>query len=84
MAKASPWIVYLLECADGTLYIGSTTDIKRRLSEHNSSPKGASYTKSRRPVVLRYSEAHASRSEAQKQEAALKKLSRSEKLKLGR
>ena len=80
--KNTPYFVYLLECADGTFYCGSTTDLERRLDEHNTSLKGASYTRGRRPVTLRYSEICASRSDAQKREAQLKKLTRKEKEKL--
>lgn len=72
------WTVYLLECADGTFYIGSTTDLERRLKEHNS-PKGAKYTKTRQPVIVRYQEDAPDRSRAQAREAALKKLTRAQK-----
>jgi putative endonuclease len=71
-----PYIVYILECADGTYYTGSTTDIVRRLREHNSSGRGARYTKSRRPVVLKYAEELRSLSEARSREAEIKRLSR--------
>ena len=74
--------VYILKCADGTLYVGSTTDVKRRVDEHNSSSKGAKYTKARRPVQLMHAEIFENRSEAQKREAVLKKLTRKEKLTL--
>ncbi len=77
-----PYFVYLLTCADGTLYGGVTTDIERRLREHNGSPRGAKYTKARRPVALAYVEECASRSEAQKRESALKALTRAQKLEL--
>lgn len=70
------WHVYILECADGTLYTGSTNDLARRVREHNESPLGAKYTKARRPVTLRYESAHKSRSEALKEEARIKALSR--------
>lgn len=73
------YYVYLLECADGTLYTGSTTDVERRLTEHNESPKGAGYTKSRRPVKLLYSEDCGTQSEAQKREYTIKQLTRSQK-----
>ena len=46
--------VYIVECSDGTYYTGYTTDVKRRLKEHNESPKGAKYTRARRPVTLCY------------------------------
>ncbi len=71
--------VYILECADSTLYIGSTTDLGRRLHEHNTAKNGAHYTKIRRPVTLRYSEELSTLSEARSREAALKRLSRIEK-----
>ncbi len=74
--------IYIIECADGTLYTGWTTDVKRRVEEHNSSKKGAKYTKVRRPVVLKYTEAFDTKSEAQKREYILKQLTRLEKLKL--
>ena len=73
----------MLECSDGTLYTGITTDIERRLDEHNNSPKGAKYTRARRPVALVYSEELESRSEASKREYFIKhKMSRKEKLEL--
>jgi len=73
--------VYLLRCADDTLYCGYTNDLEGRLSVHNSG-QGAKYTKSRRPVRLVYSERFFTKSEALKRECAIKKLSRTEKLKL--
>ncbi len=76
------YYVYLLRCADGTLYTGVTTDIERRLVEHNESSKGAAYTKARRPVTLAYVEEWEGRSQAQIREAEIKKYSRKEKLKL--
>ncbi len=80
----SAYVVYLLKCADGTFYAGVTTDIARRVIEHNSSSKGAKYTKARRPVKLVYKETCASRSEAQKREHVIRTLSRVEKLTLAR
>lgn len=74
-----PWFVYILTCADGTLYTGVTTDLDRRLLEHNESDKGAKYTRARRPSVLSYAEPFESRSEACVREAELKKLTREEK-----
>ena len=76
------WYVYILTCADGTLYTGVTTDLTRRLEEHNTSPKGAKYTRVRRPVTLAHTEAFTTRSEACIREAAIKKLSREEKARL--
>jgi putative endonuclease len=75
------WYIYIVECSDGTLYTGITTDINRRLLEHNSG-RGAKYTTNRRPVVLRASFEAKNRSEASKEEYRIKKLSRLEKLKL--
>lgn len=74
--------VYILECADTTYYIGSTSDLDRRLIEHNTSKRGAHYTKIRRPVVLRYREEVETLGAARKREAVLKKLKREEKEKL--
>jgi len=75
------WHVYILECGDGTLYTGITNDLKRRVEEHNAGT-GAKCTRSRLPVKLVYSERKRNRSYASKREAAIKSLSRSEKLKL--
>ncbi|MEA3331710.1 MAG: GIY-YIG nuclease family protein [Campylobacterota bacterium] len=76
------YFVYIVECSDRTLYTGIATDIKRRLDEHNSSDKGAKYTKTRRPVKLKYSEKLENRSTASKRERAIKKLTREKKLEL--
>ncbi|MBP7741310.1 MAG: GIY-YIG nuclease family protein [Candidatus Pacebacteria bacterium] len=76
------WYVYMVECADGTLYSGVTTDVERRIKEHNDSPKGAKYTRAKRPVVLVYTETCVDRTEATRREYTLKQLSRDEKLKL--
>jgi len=76
------YYVYLLTCADDTFYCGITTDLERRIREHNHSLLGAKYTKGRRPVVLVYSKKYKDRSEASKEEARIKKLSREEKDKL--
>ena len=76
------YVVYLLKCADGTFYTGVTTDMARRLVEHNEGVKGAKYTKARRPVTVAYQEAASSRSEAQKREYVLRHLSRVEKQRL--
>ena len=74
--------LYILKCADKTLYTGITTDLKRRVVEHNSSKLGAKYTSSRRPVKLVYSKRFKNRSVASKEEARIKKLKRSDKLNL--
>jgi putative endonuclease len=78
----SSYVVYILECADTTLYVGSTNDLEKRLYAHNTLKSGAHYTKIRRPVVLKYSETVASLGEARAREAELKHLSRREKLDL--
>ena len=70
----SSWYVYMVECIDGTLYTGITTDTRRRVIEHNTSIKGAKYTRARRPVTLVHTECFASRSEACVREAGIKKL----------
>ena len=75
------WYVYMLRCGDGSLYTGSTTDVERRLREHQGST-GARYTRSRPPVTLAYAEEAPDRSAAQRREAAIKKLPRAQKLKL--
>ncbi len=76
---AGGWFVYLLRCADGSYYTGITTDLERRLREHNGSPRGARYTRSRRPVSLVYSEPCADRSAACRRECQLRRLPRSAK-----
>lgn len=73
----------MVQCADSSLYTGITTELERRVKEHNESQKGAKYTKVRRPVHLVYSEKYADRSSASKREYEIKKkMSREEKLKL--
>ncbi len=74
--------LYLLHCADGTLYTGITVDLSRRIQEHNSTKLGAKYTRPRRPVRLVYSQRFRTRATAQRAEHRLKKLSRREKLEL--
>ena len=76
------WKVYIVECADGTYYTGITTDIERRILEHNYSFKSAKYTRSRRPVRLVYEESHADRSLASKREYQIKKMKRKDKVSL--
>lgn len=77
---SAAWHVYLLACADGTLYTGVTTDLERRIRQHNGElTGGAKYTACRRPVTLCWSDTAATRSMAQKREAAIKSLSRSQK-----
>ena len=77
----SDWSVYLLRCADGTLYCGWTNRLEERVRAHNEG-KGAKYTKSRRPVELVYYEAFATKEEAMRREAAIKQMTRKEKLAL--
>ena len=76
------YFVYILQCADQTLYTGITTDLDRRIKEHNNSKLGAKYTKVRRPVKLVYSQSFTNRSEASKEESRIKKLSRQQKFNL--
>ncbi len=77
------YYVYMVKCADETLYTGISTELERRIEEHNSSDKGSKYTRVRRPVSLVYSEKHSDRSAASKREYEIKKkMSRAEKLKL--
>ena len=76
------YFTYIVRCSDSTLYTGITTDLARRLDEHNNSTKGAKYTRIRRPVKLVYSEKYEDRSSASKREYAIKKLSREKKLAL--
>jgi putative endonuclease len=77
----STWCVYILRCGDRTLYTGITADLEGRLAAH-SDGTASKYTRARLPVRLVYREFHPSRSSASKREAAIKKLSRSEKLAL--
>lgn len=76
------YFVYILECSDHTFYTGITTNLDRRIKEHNSSKLGAKYTKARRPVKLIYSKEFNNRSEASIEEARIKKLSKIEKYNL--
>ncbi len=72
---------YMVQCGDGTLYTGYTTDVVRRTQEHNRG-KGAKYTRSRLPVSLVYYEVHETKTDAMRREYDLKQLTRVEKLKL--
>ncbi len=74
------YFVYILECSDHTFYTGITTNLDRRVKEHNNSKLGAKYTKVRRPVKLIYSKEFNNRSEALIEEARIKKLTRTEKI----
>lgn len=72
--------VYILECADMSLYIGSTIDLDKRIHQHNHASSGAHYTKIRRPVVLKYTEICTSFAQARAREAELKRFTRAEKI----
>ena len=77
------YYVYMVKCADDTLYTGIATELDRRIEEHNISDKGAKYTRVRRPVELVYSETYPDRSAASKREYEIKKkMTRAEKLAL--
>lgn len=78
---ADEWHVYIVRCADSTLYTGVTTEITRRLAEHNRG-EGAKYTRARLPVELVHLEAAASRSAACKREAEIKKMPKKSKERL--
>ena len=77
----SAYVVYILRCGDGTLYTGCTNDLERRLAAH-SSGKGAKYTRARLPVELVYQEPAPDKSQALRREAAIKALTRQQKLSL--
>jgi putative endonuclease len=73
------YFVYILECADKTLYTGSTNDIEKRVISHNTQKTGAKYTKSRRPVKLIYQETFETKGEALTRENQIKQLTRKQK-----
>jgi len=73
------YFVYIVRCNDDTLYTGITTDVIRRIDEHNGDKKGAKYTKMRQPVKLVYSAKFSDRSSASKEEIRIKKLSKKQK-----
>jgi len=81
MTSSKVWFLYVLRCVDDTLYCGVTTDVQRRLHEHNNSARGAKYTSTRRPVELVWTREYSSRSIAQSAEYKFKKLSRNQKIK---
>jgi len=76
------FFTYILECSDGTYYVGSTNDLEKRLNQHNTSKSGAHYTKIRRPVILKYKETFPTLKEARQREYEIKKLRREKKLAL--
>jgi len=82
LEKEEFYSLYILECADNTLYTGIAKEVNKRVDDHNNSPKGAKYTKARLPVRLVYEEKHRSKSAALKREIVVKKMSRSQKEKL--
>lgn len=73
------WFVYILKCSDNTFYTWTTTDLDRRVMEHNTSIKSAKYTRMRRPVELIFSKILSSKSEACKEEYRIKQLNRKQK-----
>lgn len=76
--KNPKWTVYIMRCADGTLYTGITTDLKRRLAQHNAGT-ASKYTRARRPVVVAYRQTAKAHGDALRRELAIKKLSRAAK-----
>jgi putative endonuclease len=76
------YYTYILECADGSFYVGCTNNLDRRLKQHNDSKWGAHYTKIRRPVELKYSETFADLKTARRREAEIKSWRREKKLEL--
>ncbi|WP_348542136.1 DUF429 domain-containing protein [Sulfurimonas sp. C5] len=82
ITPVSKWKVYIVKCSDDTLYTGITTDLEKRVDEHNHSTKGAKYTKVRRPVELVYYENRTDRVDASKREYEIKQMNRQEKLEL--
>lgn len=83
MSTPGDWYVYILECADGSLYTGVARDLERRLRQHNGELIGGPrYTRGRRPVNLLWSAPAGDRSVAQQREAAIKNLSREAKLEM--
>jgi putative endonuclease len=75
-----PWSLYLVRCSDGTLYTGITTDVERRVREHNGRGRGAKYTSKRQPVTLVYHRLVGTRVEALTEERRVKKFTRARKL----
>lgn len=76
------FFVYILKCSDETYYVGCTSNLEKRLIQHNSHKKGAHYTKIRRPVILVYSETFSTLLEARGREAEIKRWKRGDKEKL--
>lgn len=82
MTQINTWTIYFLRCNDNSLYTGITTDINRRLHQHNNTKLGAKYTRARRPVVLVYSETAVDKSTASKREYQLRTLTKKQKEKI--
>ena len=80
--EALKYSVYILECADGTFYVGCTNNLERRLKQHNESKSGAHYTKIRRPVTVKHRETFSDLKTARRREAELKRWRRDQKLAL--
>jgi len=76
------YLAYILECVDGSLYVGCTNNLEKRLKQHNESKQGAHYTKIRRPVILKYSEKFETLKEARQRETEIKSWRREKKLAL--
>jgi putative endonuclease len=76
------WFIYIVRCTDNTLYTGITTNLERRIDEHNNGDVGAKYTRSRRPVKMVYHERAENRSQASRREYQIKKMSLQNKLKM--
>lgn len=81
MEEMKQWVLYILECKDGTLYTGITNDLVHRIAAHEAG-KGAKYTRGRGPVKLRYVEECTDMSQALQREYRVKKLTRQEKIQL--
>ena len=75
-----PYLVYILKCADATLYTGITNNLERRVWKHNNSKEGAAYTRARRPVSVLYTEEFPTKGGAMKRELEIKKYTRADKL----
>lgn len=76
------WFVYIIKASDERLYTGITTDVERRFKEHGNPAKGARFFRGRKPMEVLYTENHPDRSSALQREAAIKRLSRAEKIDL--
>ena len=76
---SNSWFVYVVRCSDNSLYTGITTEVERRVNEHNHSKSGARYTKTRRPVILEHVEQFSNRAQASRREWEIKQLSAKEK-----